>query len=653
MKKNLLLLILLTSSFYLMSQNRALSLYTFEESQGNFTSIADNGTLLTPDSWDDGCTPATAIGFNFEYNGVVYSQFSVNTNGTVNLGDQYIDEETNDLESADATNLLAPLWDDLKFYGSGSGDGIFYLLEGDAGNQVLTIEFLQVGRYNSSGFVDFQVKLYEFDNHIEFIYGDLSEAIDWHEYSTTSIGMNAQADGSTEFISLTPDFENGATISFDTENDVISPQELSAFPVGTTYAFTPPPDVTDVDVAVTGLVSPVSDFLSGDEIIEVEISNLGLEVTDGLTLTYEIIDVATGNPVGDAVTESFTDYPLASLNVTTFQFDATADLSSNSKYDITITATLDSDVDTENNQLIQRVNGVDLDERLFENGPIVTQTGVGANGDDVSVVQTNLNMWNYGYNTNTVIGYRNADEFVIPEGEEWIITGLGFYVWQTGSDTISTINHLDFRIYDGAPNLTETDTLYDFYDINKLSGSKFSGIYRVYDDDIQNNERPVMLSVATFDEENAISLTGGTYWVDFSAGGTMDNGPWTPFITKTDSLTTGNAWHLGFEGWVNWTEDGTGTQQGMPFMLYGYKGTGIQNHKNVEMKVYPNPAQELVNVKMNKPGRIEIRNICGAVVYNEQHKTAATIDVSGQKPGVYLISIVNNRQSHTRKLIIK
>ncbi|PLX21081.1 MAG: hypothetical protein C0599_08485, partial [Salinivirgaceae bacterium] len=179
MKRIVLISFLLVFVIAMNAQNKALSLYSFEESSGTFTSISESGTLLIPNDWDDGVTEVTSIGFEFTYNDSTYSQFSVNTNGTVNLGNSTINEETNDLESDLYVNLITALWDDLKFYSNGEGDGIFMQLDGTSGNYVLTIEYNNVGRYNSTGLVSFQVKLYEADNSIEFIYGDLSAATGW------------------------------------------------------------------------------------------------------------------------------------------------------------------------------------------------------------------------------------------------------------------------------------------------------------------------------------------------------------------------------------------------------------------------------------------------------------------------------------------
>jgi len=262
-------------------------------------------------------------------------------------------------------------------------------------------------------------------------------------------------------------------------------------------------------------------------------------------------------------------------------------------------------------------------------------------------------MSNYSYNTFWEIGYRNADEFIVPEGEMFVVSGIGFYNYQTETDTVPTINYLDFRIFDGSPELEETNVLYNFYDQNILSGSKWTGIYRVYDTDLQNTDRPVMLSVANFEEGNEIILSDGTYWLDWSSGGEIISGPWTPFITTLGETTTGNALHLGYEGWVNWEENGTLTQQGMPFILYGHIGLTNINETDNEIVVYPNPTPGLFNIKTSSTCDISISDITGKIIYQNNNYFNENIDLSSSQFGIYIIKIIENNKQFTKKLIIK
>jgi len=66
-------------------------------------------------------------------------------------------------------NAIAPWWDDLNVGDAGSG--VYFERSGLVGNRVLTIEW-ENARYNTGNDIfNFQLKLYEADYSIEFIYG--------------------------------------------------------------------------------------------------------------------------------------------------------------------------------------------------------------------------------------------------------------------------------------------------------------------------------------------------------------------------------------------------------------------------------------------------------------------------------------------------
>lgn len=67
-----------------------------------------------------------------------------------------------------------------------------------------------------------------------------------------------------------------------------------------------------------------------------------------------------------------------------------------------------------------------------------------------------------------------------------------------------------------------------------------------------------------------------------------------------------------------------------------------------EYNIYPNPTTGLVRVKATGVENIEIRNIQGEQVYMG---TATQIDLSSQPNGMYIIKVITNRQSITRKLM--
>ena len=117
-----------------------------------------------------------SIGFNFNYLGVNYSQVRICTNGWVSLnlsgGDEISHDNTLLFENGDSPGtVLAPWWDDLNMDGSSS---VSYKTTGTAPNRIFTTEWKNMLAYatGSTDRLNFQVKLHETTNVIEFCYGN-------------------------------------------------------------------------------------------------------------------------------------------------------------------------------------------------------------------------------------------------------------------------------------------------------------------------------------------------------------------------------------------------------------------------------------------------------------------------------------------------
>lgn len=139
-----------------------------------FTSINGNGgTTISSSSFgsiDDGSVKQ-AIGFTFTYFGVAFDNIYINTNGGASFLSESQSNTPSFNSSSSGTFLVAPWWGDLKLDSSAS---IQYSLTGTAGSRVLTIEWVNYpDLYNSASYrLNFQVKLYEGTNLVEFIYGN-------------------------------------------------------------------------------------------------------------------------------------------------------------------------------------------------------------------------------------------------------------------------------------------------------------------------------------------------------------------------------------------------------------------------------------------------------------------------------------------------
>lgn len=191
----LVLLFLTAVPFFVTAQSCAN--YTVARSTGiAYTSIAANSPSyftwrnLSVNQYDDNRSYQEPVGFDFWYLGVRYSQFSANLNGTIDFSSSTSDGNNggagpygpnygNPFTTANRSMLaLAPMYDDLWTAASGTvpvATSIFYQTSGTTPNRVLTVEWENFDKWNSStGSVNFQVKLYESTGKIEFVYGTMT-----------------------------------------------------------------------------------------------------------------------------------------------------------------------------------------------------------------------------------------------------------------------------------------------------------------------------------------------------------------------------------------------------------------------------------------------------------------------------------------------
>jgi len=210
---------------------------------------------------------------------------------------------------------------------------------------------------------------------------------------------------------------------------------------------------------------------------------------------------------------------------------------------------------------------------LFDGGPMITHPAGGAGGNDASALQTVLLLSTYGFGAQISAGNSMADDFTVT-GAGWDIDEMQFFTYQTNSGTTSTINDLRIQIYDGAPNAGGTVVWGDLT-TNRMTSTNWTNIYRVLDTNLGDVARPIMRVVAQF--ATPISLTPGTYWVEFQFGGTAASGPWAPPVSIIGQTTTGNALQKTTTGWAQALDTGSGTVQGMPFLIMGTESGGGGN----------------------------------------------------------------------------
>ena len=202
---------------------------------------------------------------------------------------------------------------------------------------------------------------------------------------------------------------------------------------------------------------------------------------------------------------------------------------------------------------------------IYDNGPLITHPTGGAGGAAASAVQTAAGLTVYGFGQQLSANNRVADDFTVPVGQSWVLDSVVLFGYQTGATTgAPTMNNVNLQIWNGVPNATGSVVVFGDTTTNRLATSVFSNIYRVLDTGLTATNRPIFANTVTL----GVTLTAGTYWLDWQTGGTLASGPWAPPISILGQTTTGNALQkIGAGAWAPLV-DGT-SPQGLPFVLQG------------------------------------------------------------------------------------
>ena len=202
---------------------------------------------------------------------------------------------------------------------------------------------------------------------------------------------------------------------------------------------------------------------------------------------------------------------------------------------------------------------------LYNNGPLVNSSGTGLGGADESIVESPLTSYGSGFQNASDIFV--ADDFTVT-GNTWNVTSMEFFGYQTnGVITGSSITGIFVAIWDGEPGAGGA-VIWGDQTTNLLATTTWSNIYRNNNGPGGNTNRPIMQIIAS---TPGLSLDPGTYWVQWSATGSLSSGPWVPAVTISGQPMTGNAvqHYLGA-----WNPIGNAPNfQGLPFIVNGFEVT--------------------------------------------------------------------------------
>ncbi|UOQ54659.1 T9SS-dependent choice-of-anchor J family protein [Hymenobacter cellulosivorans] len=142
---------------------------------GTYTDLGTTGTAITVANNDDANSAVIPIGFSFTFNRTAFTDFVLNTNGLIKLGTTAPAANITNYIAAPDVNIIAPLGG-VDLAGSpnqtASPTEFRVATTGTAGSRVCTIQWENLADKTAQfATMQFQVKLYEGSNRIEFVYG--------------------------------------------------------------------------------------------------------------------------------------------------------------------------------------------------------------------------------------------------------------------------------------------------------------------------------------------------------------------------------------------------------------------------------------------------------------------------------------------------
>jgi len=205
----------------------------------------------------------------------------------------------------------------------------------------------------------------------------------------------------------------------------------------------------------------------------------------------------------------------------------------------------------------------ELVDLAYESGPYFNIPG---NPDISRLENVTLGMTTTGFGAQVTAGNRMADDIILTD--DYDITTIDFYAYQTGTPTSpASINEINLQVWDGDPSNPASTVIWGDPTTNVFSSAVWSNAYREAESAPGTTRAIQRVTVAPV----GLSLPAGTYWLDWSFGGTGASGPWQPPVAILGQTMTGNGMQFTTASgvWGPAQDGGTLTQQGLPIQVYG------------------------------------------------------------------------------------
>jgi hypothetical protein len=177
--------------------------------------------------------------------------------------------------------------------------------------------------------------------------------------------------------------------------------------------------------------------------------------------------------------------------------------------------------------------------------------------------------------------YRLSDDFIVPPGDGWLITGLRFFAYEPeAAHATSPVAAINLRIWDSPPGSTGANIVFGEGSDVLATTSAATPFLRIFSSDTLPAPMPpgTARPIWQLDAATTIRLNPGTYWLDW--GYVLSTPACTAFaptatIPGTRELDGANAMQFDPDmGWITPTDPGRpagapDTAMELPFVLLG------------------------------------------------------------------------------------
>ena len=165
-------------------------------------------------------------------------------------------------------------------------------------------------------------------------------------------------------------------------------------------------------------------------------------------------------------------------------------------------------------------------------------------------------------------------------------------------------------------------------------------------------------------------FTSSDYDYNLCLGGKIDGTPITPWLTVSPASGSINAGaNVTEEVTVNANDMAVGETKTAQIHCYSSDlensevvlpvtltttDVSVNEHNQIEVKIYPNPATNFVQVTSDQIQRVEIYNMMGQQVFEQLYSDShVTIPTSGMSPGTYAVKVTATSGTVTKQVIVR